>query len=101
MSEKYAIENDFATQKEIAEREYSETDKLLGEISLLNSELAIAAKEASEFKKVLEEIKDMYLNYSSGTIIDGGAMGRKAYHVLVERMSKRTLWPYDEENKNG
>ena len=94
MSEKYAIENDFAAQREIAE--YSETDKLLGEISLLKSELAIAEKESSEFKKVLEEIKDMYLNYSSGTIIDGGAMGRKAYYVLVERMGKRTLWPYDE-----
>ena len=94
MTDKYCIENDFATQREIAE--YSETDKLLGEISLLKSELTIAQKETSEFKKVLEEIKDMYLNYSSGTIIDGGAMGRKAYYVLVERMGKRTLWPYDE-----
>lgn len=103
MSEKYAIENDFAAQKEMGERERDMNErrigKLINEIELLKAKLSVTEKEASEFKKVLEEIEKLYLD-AEGPIIDGGEMGRKAHYVL-ERERKRILWPYDEENKNG
>ena len=98
MTDKYCIENDFAAQKEMGERERDMNERRIGkfinEIELLKAKLSVTEKEASEFKKVLEEIKELYLD-ADGPVVDGIEMGAKAY-VVLKRLENHIMWPYDE-----
>ena len=96
MTDKYCIENDFAHQNEIIEKEWSTMGKVVEELNLLRDKLRIAEKEVYEFKKVLEEIEELYLD-AEGPIIDGMEMGQKAY-VVLKRVKNHVMWPYDEES---